>query len=85
MTNKFNTKPGTAKIQYVAAQLSAPTNSNPQGVTIEGWFTVIGGELSLTDRSGLALRDGRAKLYIHQLHKMRTPGALRKGCSGNSI
>jgi hypothetical protein len=69
MTNKFKPKPGTAKVQYVVAQLRPPTDSNPQGVTTEGWYTVIGGELSLVDRSGSPLRDGQGKTYTRQLQK----------------
>ena len=73
MTNKFKLKPGTAKTQFIVAQIRPPTDSYPQGLTAEAWYTVIGGELSLVDRSGSPLRDGQGKTYIRQLHKDDDP------------
>ena len=73
MTSPKLDKTKQSKIEYITTQLSPPSGSN-QGVIAEGWFTVIGGELSLVDRtSGKPVRDGRGKLYIRQLHKDEDP------------
>ena len=73
MTKKIRSIPGTAKTQFIVAQIRPPSDSYPQGLTAEGWFTVIGGELSLVDRGGNPLRDGQGKTYIRQLHKDDDP------------
>jgi hypothetical protein len=73
MTNKFKPKPKPSQIQYIVVQIHPPSDSNPQGVTADGFYKVVGNEVSLTDRNGSPVRDGRAKMYCQQLRKDEQP------------
>ena len=69
MTNK-------PEVHRVIAQIEEPTSRDPAGRVTEGYYTVVKGLLTMTDVSGIPMRNTNGDLYTHKLGKGENPRSM---------
>lgn len=64
------------EVHRIIAQIEKPTSRDPAGRVTEGYYTVVRGVMTMTDASGIPMRNANGDLHTHQLGKDENPASM---------